>query len=45
MVFEKGDAIEPEGADKEEIRSTRKLLYREAQDVLKDLDKFKPHTD
>lgn len=45
MVFEKGDAIEPEGADKEEIRSTRKQLYRDAQAVLKDLDKYKPHTD
>lgn len=45
MVFEKGDAIEPEGSDKEEIRATRKQLYREAQSVLKDLDKFKPHTD
>lgn len=45
MVFEKGDAIEPEGADKEEIRATRKQMYAEAQTVLKELDKFKPHTD
>lgn len=41
-VFEVGDAIEPDGKDKEEIRATRKKLYAEAQDVLKDLDKFKP---
>lgn len=44
-VFEQGDAIEPEGPDKEEIRATRKQLYNEAQSVLKELDKFKPHTD
>lgn len=41
-MFEVGDAIEPDGRDKEEIRATRKKLYAEAQDVLKDLDKFKP---
>lgn len=44
-VFEQGDAIEPEGSDKEEIRATRKQLYNEAQSVLNQLDKFKPHTD
>lgn len=42
-VFEQGDAIEPEGSEKEEIRATRKQLYNEAQSVLKELDKFKPH--
>lgn len=44
-VFEQGDAIEPEGSDKEEIRATRKQLYNEAQSVLKELDRYKPHTD
>lgn len=41
-VFEPGDAIEPDGQDKEEIRATRKKLYGEAQSILKDLDRFKP---
>ena len=44
-VFESGDAIEPEGSDKEEIRATRKHLYHEAQGILKELDRFKPRTD
>lgn len=41
-VFEQGDAIEPEGSDKEETRATRKQMYNEAQSVLNQLDKFKP---
>ena len=41
-VFEPGDAIEPDGPDKDEIRTTRKTLYKEAQQILNELDKFKP---
>jgi len=41
-VFEPGDAIEPEGPDKDEIKRTRKKLYNEAQEVLRELDQFKP---
>ena len=41
-VFEPGDAIEPEGPDKDEIKRTRKQLYNEAQEVLRELDRFKP---
>ncbi|KAK5080827.1 hypothetical protein LTR70_000469 [Exophiala xenobiotica] len=41
-VFEPGDAIEPDGPDKDEIRLTRKTLYKEAQQILNELDRFKP---
>jgi len=41
-VFDAGDAIEPEGPDKDEMRTLRKTLYAEAHDITKDLDKFKP---
>lgn len=41
-VFEQGDLIEPEGADKEEIRATRKKLFADVHVILKDLDRFKP---
>lgn len=41
-VFADGDAIEPDGPDKEEIRATRKKLYAEANSTLKDLDRYKP---
>ncbi|KAK5951778.1 hypothetical protein OHC33_007070 [Knufia fluminis] len=41
-VFEPGDAIEPEGPEKDEIKKTRKQLYNEAQEILKELDRYKP---
>lgn len=41
-VFEPGDLMQPEGADKVETKATRKKLYNEATGILKDLDKYKP---
>ena len=44
-VYGPGDSIEAEGPDRQEIKDTRKKLYAEVQDVLNDLDRFKPRGD
>lgn len=43
-VFDKGDAIEVEGPDKDEMRALRKTLYAEANEIQKDLDRLKPRS-
>lgn len=45
-VFDRGDAIEAEGSEKEkdEMRALRRTLYAEANEIQKHLDKLKPRT-